>query len=241
MELPTRLLALRIGGRGLRPDGTPGYAVVLVCLWFGGGLVFKLADLPAKPAYLAVLVAVFQALRWRTLQRREHLAGQPAGAGAPPPFRVAAKQAGWYLASAAVTFAGGAALCAASFLTVPQATGGHWYSPSVVVGLHTFALALGAGVTVQVLGGVLRGPVIAEDEASRRVDEVLRAEDPYRFALCGVYALLAMPVFMVGWAVPEALNWSALVYLVLVAVLQLTGWLVTRRRYRRLPPGYYGR
>jgi hypothetical protein len=48
-----------------------------------------------------------------------------------------------------------------------------------------------------------------------------------------------MPVFVVDWATPGRLGWSALGYL--VVVLQLTGWLVTRHRYRRLPPGYYGR
>ncbi|MEU5264133.1 hypothetical protein [Amycolatopsis sp. NPDC021455] len=239
--LPTRLLALRVGGRGVKTRGTPGYLIGAVCSWLLGGVVFQLADLPGKTAFLAVLIAVFQALRWRAAQRREHLAEQLTGAGAPPPFLLAVEQAGWYLASAAVTFGGGAVLCAASFLTEPRFTWKHWYPPSVVIGLHTFALAVGAGVTTLVLAGVLRGPVIAEDEASRRVDEVLRAEDPYRFAPCGVYAFLAMPVFVVDWATPGFLGWSALAYLLLVAALQLTGWFVTRHRYRRLPPGCYGR
>ncbi|MEV6646141.1 hypothetical protein [Amycolatopsis sp. NPDC051371] len=147
----------------------------------------------------------------------------------------------WLPTRLAITFVGGAALCAATFLTTPRFTSRHWYPPAVEVGLHTLALALGAGATALVLGRALRGPVIAEDAASRWVDELLRAEDPYRFAPSAVYAVLAMPVFVVDWATPGWLGWSALSYLVVVVVLQLTGWLVTRHRYRRLPPGYYGR
>ena len=75
--------------------------------------------------------------------------------------------------------------------------------------------------------------MIAEDATSRWVDGLLRAEDPYRFAPNAVYAVLAMPVFVVDWATPGWLGWSALAYLVVVVVLQLTGWLVTRHRYRQ--------
>ncbi|WP_439383667.1 hypothetical protein [Amycolatopsis lexingtonensis] len=240
--LPTRLLALRVGGRGIGGRGIPAYAIVLAALWWSSGVLFSTVELPGRTAVLAVIFAVFQILRWRRVQSREQLAENLAGT-APLPFRVAARQVGWwYLASMVLTFAGGAALCAASFLTVPRFAWQHWYSPAVVIGVHTFALAVGAGATALVLGRVLRGPVIAEDEASRRVDEVLRAEDAYRFAPCAVYAVLAMPVFVVDWATPPGyLGWLALAYLVAVLGLQLTGWLVVRHRYRRLPPGFHGR
>ncbi|WP_328612542.1 hypothetical protein OHS18_24520 [Amycolatopsis sp. NBC_00355] len=240
--LPTRLLALRVGGRSLTGRGIPTFVVVMVVLWWSTKGIFHATDLPGSVAAEAALIALFFVLRWRSVQNREQLAERLAGTGAPLPFRVAAKRVGWwYLVSTAVTFLGGAALCAATFLTEPQFTWKHWYPPVVEVGLHTFALALGAGATALVLGRVLRAPVIAEDETSQRVDDLLRAEDPYRFAPCAVYAVLAVPVFVVDWATPGWLGWLASAYLVVAIGLQLTGWLITRRRYRRLPPGYYGR
>ncbi|WP_290050294.1 hypothetical protein [Amycolatopsis solani] len=239
--LPTRLLALRVGGRSIGGRGTPVYAIVIAGAWWSTGVLFKAVELPGQAAALAVLFAVFQILRWRRAQGREQVAESLAGT-APPPFRVVARLVGWpYLVSTTLTFVGGAAHCAASFLTVPQFTWKHWYSPAAVIGVHTFALAVGAGATALVLGRVLRGPVIAEDETSRRVDDVLRAEDAYRFAPSAVYAVLAMPVFVVDWATPGYLGWLALAYLVAVLGLQLIGWLVVRHRYRRLPPGSYGR
>ncbi|MEV6878377.1 hypothetical protein [Amycolatopsis sp. NPDC051128] len=240
--LPTRLLALRIGGRRLRGVGTPTYSIVLAVLWVSIGALFTVVELPGRVAVLAVMFAVSQILRWRGVQSREQLVEGLAGTEAPPPLRVAAKQVGWwYLTSTALTFVGGAVLCAASFLTAPQFTWKHWYSPSVALGTHTFALAVGAGATALVVGRVLRAPVIAEDGTSRLVDGILRAEDPYRFAPSGVYAVLAMPGYVVDWATPGLLGWAALAYLVTVVVLQLIGWLLVCYRYRRLPPGFYGR
>jgi hypothetical protein len=240
--LPTRLLALRLGGRALGGQGIPTFAIVIAILWWFTWFVLDTAELPGSLAVEVVLFAVFQALRRRRAQRREQVAERLAGTGEPLPFRVAAKQVGWwYLGSTVITFLGGAALCAATFLTMPPSSSKHWYPPAVEVGIHTLALALGAGATALVLGRALRAPVIAEDATSRWVDDLLRAEDPYRFAPNAVYAVLAMPVFGIDWATPGWLGWSALAYLVVVVVLQLTGWLVTRHRYRHLPPGYYGR
>ncbi|MGW4520013.1 hypothetical protein [Amycolatopsis sp. NPDC004378] len=239
--LPTRLLALRIGGRGAAGRGIPAYTLGVAFVWLFAGIAFTTVELPGRTAAYAVIFAAYQVLRWRSAQRRERLAESLAG-GAPLPLRTAVTQVGWwYLVSTALTFAGGAVLCAAAFVTEPQFTWKHWYSPSVEAGVHTVALAAGAGATALVLGRVLRGPVIAEDAASLRVDEVLRAEDAYRFAPSFLYAFLAMPVFVVDWATPGWLGGLALAYLVTVGVLQLTGWLLVRRRYRRLPPGCYGR
>ncbi|MGW3959247.1 hypothetical protein ACWED2_05455 [Amycolatopsis sp. NPDC005003] len=240
--LPTRLLALRLGARAMGGRGTPSYAIVFAALWSFSAPFFLEADLPGKAAGLALVVTAFQVVRWRRTQSREQLAERLTGAGAPLPLRVAVKQVGWwYLSSTALTFGGGAALCAASFLSRPHFTWKHWYPPSVEIGVHTFALAVGAGATALVLGRALRAPVLAEDEASRAVDQVLRAEDVYRFAPCAGYAVLALPVFVVDWAAPGPLGWSALAYLVTAVVLQLLGWAVVRHRYRRLPPGFYGR
>ncbi|RSD13266.1 hypothetical protein [Amycolatopsis eburnea] len=240
--LPTRVLALRLGGRGLGTRGTPVYAIVFAVLWALTGAVFRRHDLPGEAAALSVLYASFQVTRWRRAQSREQLAEGLTGAAVPPPLRVAAGQVGWwYLVSTGLTFLGGAALCAAAFLTGPRFTWKHWYPPEVAIGLNTFALAFGAGATALVLGRVLRAPVIAEDAASHAVDGVLRAEDPYRFAPSAAYAVLAMPIYVVDWAWPGPLGWISLAYLVVVLVLQLLGWLLARRRHRRLPPGCYGR
>ncbi|MGW4062595.1 hypothetical protein ACWEGE_30235 [Amycolatopsis sp. NPDC004747] len=240
--LPTRLLALRIGARRQKLPERPGYVVVTALGTFAFPFLAAHVDLPGQAASLVLLFTAFQVVRWRRVQRREQLAERWTAAGSPLPLRVAANQVGWwYLVSAALTFVGGAVLCAASFLTRPQFTWKHWYLPSVAVGVHTVTLAVGAGATALVLARVLRAPVLAEDEASRLVDEVLRAEDGYRFAPSVLYAALAVPVFVVDWAAPGLLGWSALAYLVTVVALQLAGWLSVRRRYRRLPPGFYGR
>ncbi|MDX3190447.1 hypothetical protein PV458_18725 [Streptomyces sp. MN03-5084-2B] len=240
--LPTRLLALRLGARAIGGRGTPPYLVVFAVLWSFGMPFVEEADLPGPAAIAVLLCVAFQVVRWRRMQSREQFAERLTGAGSPLPLRVAAKQVGWwYLVSAAFTFVGGAVLCAAAFLALPGQAVRHWYPPSVAIGMHTVALAVGAGATALVLGRALRAPVLAEDEASRLVDEALRAEDVYRFAPCAVYSVLALPVFVVDWAVPGWLGWSALAYLVTAVALQLLGWADVRYRYRRLPPGCYGR
>ncbi|MBE8517611.1 hypothetical protein ILP97_08855 [Amycolatopsis sp. H6(2020)] len=240
--LPTRLLALRIGARRYELPYRPEYIAVAALVTFMFPFLISHVDLPGRAAGIVLIFTAFQVVRWRRAQSRDQLAERLTGAGGPLPFRVAAKQVGWcYLSSTALTFVGGAALCAASFLAAPGHATRHWYPPSVAIGVHTFALAAGAGATALVLARVLRAPVLAEDEASRLVDEVLRAEDPYRYASSVLYAALAVPVFVVDWAAPGWLGWSAVAYLVTVVVLQLVGWLLVRRRYRWLPPGFYGR
>jgi hypothetical protein len=89
-------------------------------------------------------------------------------------------------------------------------------------------------------GGGGRGEhVRARCRGSQWVDGLLRAEDAYRFAPSAVCTLLAMPIYVVDWAAPGPLGWSAPVYLVTVAGVQLTGRLLVRRH--RLPPGFHGR
>ncbi|MCR6487216.1 hypothetical protein M8542_30745 [Amycolatopsis sp. OK19-0408] len=240
--LPTRLLALRLGGRSLGGFGIPAYVVVFAVLWWFNAALLDDLDLPGQAAISVLIFAAFLVVRWRRTQRREQIVESLVGAGEPLPLRVAAKQVGWcYLLSTGLTFVGGAALSAASLLTEPGYPSQHWYPPSVAIWVHTVALAVGAGATALVLGRVLRAPVLAEDPASRFVDGLLRAEDAYRFAPSAVYAVLAMPVFVVDWAVPGWLGWTALAYLITVIALQLLGWVLVRRRYRALPPGYYGR
>jgi hypothetical protein len=136
---------------------------------------------------------------------------------------------GWYLAATAITFAGGAALCAIMIVI----------APSFDVFAQTFALAAGAGSTAAILGRILRAPVVAEDPTSLAVDGLLRAQDAYRYASSAMFAFVAMPVTVLDGFSPGWLGWPALAYLMVAIGTQLTGWLVTRRR--KLPPGFYGR
>ncbi|MEU0795102.1 hypothetical protein ABZ342_33990 [Amycolatopsis sp. NPDC005961] len=229
--LPTRVLALRLGARDGRTRGLPVHAIVLPMLGWFGWVWLESLELPGRVAFPIVLHAVYQVVRWRQAQGREQVAEWWAGTS-PPALSTAAKLVGgWYLASTAVTFVGGAALCAAAFTT----------ESSIAVAAHTLALAAGAGATALVLGRVLRAPVIAEDAASHLVDGLLRAEDAYRFASPAPYVLVVASLPVVDWLEPGPLEWFALAYLVVVLGLQLTGWLLVRRRYRWLPPGFYGR
>ncbi|SED64268.1 hypothetical protein SAMN04489727_8706 [Amycolatopsis tolypomycina] len=237
-----RLLALRVGARGygLRERSEQAVAVAVLGAYlsvFVAGI-----DFPGRGAFVAVSCTVALLVRWWRMQRRERLAERLVPPGPPLPLRVAARQVGWvYLSAVAVCFAGGAVLCATTFLSVGQSTGKHWYSPPLEVTLQTMALAVGAGATALVLGKALRSPVIAEDEASRLVDGVLRAEDVHRYTSCAVYAFFAVPVLMMDWQPSALLEWTAWTYVAVVAALELTGRLLVHRRHRRLPPGFYGR
>jgi hypothetical protein len=220
--LPTRLLALRLGSREWAAKTTPWVVVV------GGGLAAVasfLQEVPGRFGVLFAVAAVLQVVRSREIRRREELAERLAGTGTPPALREAARQVGgWYLAAAATTFLGGAALCAAEIVV----------APSFDACAQTFALAAGAAATVAIVGRILRAPVIAEDPASLAVDGLLRAQDAYRYAPSALFGVVVMPQSVRG-----PLVWFAVAYLVVVLGLQLTGWLLTR--YRKLPPGFYGR
>lgn len=220
--LPTRLLALRLGSREWAARTMPWFVVV-----YGGMTAASSAfrEVPGRFGVLFVVAAILQVVRSREIHRREELAERLASTDTPPALREAARQVGGlYLAATAITFIGGAALCAAAIVV----------APSFDAFAQTFALAAGAGATAAIVGRILRAPVIAEDPASLAVDGLLRAQDAYRYAPSALFGLVAMPL-----SVPGPLEWFALAYLVVVLGLQLTGWLVTRRR--KLPPGFYGR
>ncbi len=226
--LPTRLLSLRLGSRE--------WATRTVSPWFGAGYVAVLLtssflqELPGRLGLLLVVFAVLMPVRSREIRRREDVAERWAGTGTPPVLRDAVRQVGgWYLATTAITFAGGAALCAAMIVL----------DPTFDAFAQTAALAVGAGATVAVVGRILRAPVIAEDVTSRAVDALLRAQDVYRYAPSAVFALAALPTTMAAGRLPGWLEWTAVAFAVVALGTYLTGWLVTRRR--KLPPGFYGR
>ncbi|WP_326952590.1 hypothetical protein [Amycolatopsis sp. NBC_01286] len=229
--LPTRLLALRVGTREWLRRPTV-FAVLVVCLVFWPGFRAPRELELLRPLLVGVVLAALLVMRWRQVQAREELAESLTGTGTPPPWRAAARQVGWWhLAATAITFGGGAVLCALQFLTEPAAP--------LDAGARTLGLAAGAGAIALVLGRVLRAPIIAEDAASRAVDGVLRAQDAHRFAPSALFFVAVWPAGMdldhLG-----AQGWFALSYLVLAAGTQLVGWLRFRRRFRQLPAGYYG-
>lgn len=226
--LPTRLLSLRLGSREWAAGTvSPWYAVGYAALV--GTNVFT-EEIPGRIGLLFVVFAVLEVFRSREVRPRDAVAERWAGTGNPPPLREAARQVGWwYLAATAVTFVGGAALCAATIVV----------APSFDVYAQTFALAVGAGVTAAIVGRILRAPVIAEDPASLAVDGLLRSRDAHRYAPSVVFALAAMPVTVVDLLEPGPLGWSALAYLAVAIGTFVAGWSVTRRR--KLPPGFYGR
>ncbi len=135
---------------------------------------------------------------------------------------------GWYLAALAVTFLGGAALGTTMFLTTPAKT----YAWSWLG-----VLAIGALSTAVVLTSTLRAPVIADDEATRAVDELVRAEN----ADVAFPAMFAVPVFLdLVWGnrQPHSFTWLLVGYAVLSAGLQVIA--AVRHERRVLPPGDYG-
>lgn len=231
--LPTRLIALRVGSRE-RVKRPTLIAVLIACFVFWPGIHAPRQLELLRPLLFGVVLAALLVLRWRQVQSRDELAEHLAdsGAGTPPPWGAAARQVGWcYLAATAITFGGGAVLCAVQFLAEPVAP--------LDAGARTLGLAAGAGATALVLGRVLRAPVIAEDTASRAVDGVLRAQDACRFAPSALYFVAVWPAGM-DLSHLGAQGWFALSYLVLAAGTQLAGWLSFRRWFRRLPAGYYG-
>ena len=226
VDRPTQLLALRVGARDRAGRSNWLYGLVLSAVW--GVVALPPVPVPARFVMVGAALAAFPVLQWRGVRPRERLAARLAPGGARPSLRVAAAQVGWwYLASVAITFGGGAVLCAARFASSPAAGAG-W----------AVALAIGAVATALVLVPVLRAPVIAEDEASLVVDAALRAQDAVLFAPAAMFTMLAW----IDWA---ATGFSAPPWLpvrVVYIVLAFATLLVARygRRYGHLPPGHYG-
>jgi hypothetical protein len=232
VSMPTRLLALRIGAR-YRPE-----RLELAGLVFGGvflasafGFMLVAALLKGKltasgPIYTASIASACTA--WFTARRRERAIFDRLGAApAASPRRPLAFAGPWFLGTAAVTFLGGAGLCVAMLATsAPYALS--WLSLLVIS-----AVAFGTIVT-----GVLRAPVIAEDEASRFVDDVWRRQDLYTAT-----PLLFGPPVLVDLfedRLPRGFTVPAIAYVVVVFVLQVIDLLANRRAHRGFPPGNYG-
>ncbi|MFG1638664.1 hypothetical protein ACGFMK_00090 [Amycolatopsis sp. NPDC049252] len=240
VEEPTTLLALRLGARaGARPPGSGPWVALLVVVAVAGNfalgflphaLGLRYSDLPEGRSFFA-LYAVFVVGAWlavRLADRRAvaHLAGR--GIDRPrPSWR--ASLSGWNLASMVLTFGGGAVLAVVMAVTTSKP---HWALSWL--GL----LALGAVVVAAILTGVLRRPVIAEDEASLAVDSLLRGEDQYR-ALPALFAYPAIFDPLVSGGQPREFTPWLVGYFALAAATEAVGLYVQYRR-RKLPAGDYG-
>ncbi|GHG42521.1 MULTISPECIES: hypothetical protein [Amycolatopsis] len=235
--IPTRLLATRLGVRNtarprplvIRQAGivlaTLAVAVAYQCLQYLPG-VRGVEMTESKVPYFLLIgsqLAFWFAVRRRDRQALEQL-GDRALARPRPSWR--ATLGGWYLASAAVTFAGGAALGVTMFVATPYRT----YAWSWL-GL----LAIGAVVCAVIVTRVVRRPVIAEDEPSAAVDAVLRLDDLV-IALPSAYSLPVLFDLVTTQRQPPGFAPWLLGYAALAIALQIAG------RWRRpaLPDGDYG-
>ncbi len=239
--IPTPLLATRLGVRSsARPRPLVIRQAGIVLAAFAGAVAYQcLQYLPgvrgvemteSKVPYFLLIGS--QLAFWYAVRRRDRqavdLLGERALARPRPSWR--ALLGSWYLASAAVTFAGGAALGVTMFAATPYRT----YAWSWL-GL----LALGAVVWAVIVTGVLRRPVIAEDEPSAAVDAVLRLDD-LATALPSAYALPVLVDLVTTQRQPPGFAPWLVGYATLAIALQITGALRTRRRPRVLPDGDYG-
>ncbi|WP_410620508.1 hypothetical protein [Amycolatopsis sp. cmx-8-4] len=232
---PTPLLALRLGARrAARPPGYWAWVVlVLTVVVLAGGILQFLAlwlHLPLGVGYFAayagVVVLVWLPVRWADRRAAAWLGDRRLDVPRPP-WRESLD--GWYLASVLITFGGGALLAVAMCVTTSA-----WVWAVGWLGM----LAIGAAVTAVVLTGVLRRPVLAEDETSLMIDAVVRTEDPY----ITMPALFAFPVLfdvLTSGRQPHEFTPWLVGYVILALVTLLVG---RYRQYRRrlLPAGTYG-
>jgi hypothetical protein len=236
VDLPTRLLALRIGARhnavtragfGLRAIfgfvGVVG-AIGYQCLQYLPD-VRGVEMTESKIPYF--LIGSAQLATWFAVRRRDRLtdwARRPAGSAR---WKLLG---GWYLMSVVITFAGGAALGVAMYVTTSARTYAWSWLGALGVGAVCFAV---------ILTDIVRRPALAEDTASLAVDDILRVEDAH----VAMPALFAVPVLLdllTTHRQPHEFTLWLAVYAALAAGTQLAGRLAHRRRHRTLPLGYYG-
>jgi hypothetical protein len=234
VEVPTLtdLLALRLGFRGgARPPGSWRWIIpaILVVMAANAGYLC-LAFLPGVRgeelnggAHLFFLMIVLQLFTWVPVRVRDRHARALLGTRAierpmGPGMGV------WGIATLLSTFGGGAALAVTILVTTPFRT----YAWSWL-GL----LALGGGVTAVVLTGILRRPVIAEDETSLAVDAALRIRDLLG-AMPAVYAVPVLFDLVTDDAQPPGYRPWLIGYAALAVATQAVAGFVDSRRSRAI-------
>ncbi|MEV4145445.1 hypothetical protein AB0J40_17365 [Amycolatopsis sp. NPDC049691] len=185
------------------------------------------ADLPSG-GYMSLMAAMVSMTAWLHRRAGDRRAAAQLGVRRldrpRPPWREVL--GGWYVTSLAITFGGGAVLGIAL-----AATGSLW-------GVFWLALlAVGAVVDAVILTGVIRRPVLAQDESSLAVDVVTRLED----VQLALPSLFAVPVVVdVVLEHPPGKPWLV-GYVVLAVATHVVAWFAQRRRTPALPvDGSYG-
>ncbi|WP_410641346.1 hypothetical protein [Amycolatopsis sp. lyj-346] len=236
---PATLLTYRLSVRaGRRSPDAFGAVFALNAVLFAGLLGFGLLrllpgvdgdDLP-DGGYIFFVVAATLLTTWLHVRAGDRRAAAWLGDRRPhrPPPSGRDVLNGWYLTSLLVTFGGGAALA------VTMAAGGSLWAV-FWLGL----LALGAVVDAVILTGILRRPVLAEDEdeGSLAVDVVTRLHDVHLL----MPSAFAVPVLadLVFGDLPGA-PWL-IGYVVLAVATHVAGWFAQARRLPALPAdGHYG-
>ncbi|EOD64957.1 hypothetical protein H480_29216, partial [Amycolatopsis vancoresmycina DSM 44592] len=123
VDRPSPLPAVRVGAREQARRSYSVFGALLGVIWVAA--ILPPIPVPAKFVLVSVVFTAYPLLQWRRVRPRERVAARLAPGGARLPWRVAAGQVGWwYLASVAITYAGGVVLCAARFATSPPAAAG---------------------------------------------------------------------------------------------------------------------
>lgn len=231
VEYPTEFLAVRIGASEIARTRARLGRNTVIAAGVAGVLAVAcvLGGLGGLPTLVIVASSIGVRTSWPVLMANRSAANRLSlPAARPGGFTgLGTSFAALYCAAAVITFGGGGALATIMALSGnPRA----WKVVS--------ALLLAAVVSGLAIANVLRAPVIAEDAASRAVDSTLRARDLHDAspALWSLYVPLA---FMIDEHLPREFLLPAIGYSVLAVGVQAIGWLVSRRRFRVLPPGNY--
>ncbi|MEV4597162.1 hypothetical protein AB0K15_07150 [Amycolatopsis sp. NPDC049253] len=237
VSLPTRLLCIRIGAHSVAPSAWLRTVAIYAVLAVGGAVGYQsLQELPGvhgremtSAVTLFFVIAGLQVGWWRARRLRE----RNLAASVPHRLIGVARPKGvvdgWFGATAATTFAGGAFLALAVFAAVPEARTWAWSW----LGL----LAVGAICTGVIVVATSREPVLAEDDASLAAGELLRREAVQATAPAMYTLPVLFEVFGEGRQ-PPAFTGLLIGYVVLCLALQSAGPIALSRR--KLPPGHYG-
>jgi hypothetical protein len=229
---PTHLIARRVGGRWRIRQEMVVWVILAGALAAVCSFAYRFVpgiDLPVIGYWYLyyTLVGLLLLLAMRRGERSVRWAARPAGSSRLKLL------GGWYLTSVAITFLGGAVLGVLMYLDSPDPADRNYVRGWL--GL----LALGfLGVAVVVIS-VVRGPELAEDDASLAVDDALRAADAY-LIVPALFAVLVPVDFMFDDRQPPGFAIWLVAYAALAFGTQSAGLVTLRRRYRSLPPGYYG-
>jgi hypothetical protein len=173
----------------------------------------------STPAYFVCFA--IQLTSWRTVRARQR---QLAKGTRPWPGATGGRPGGWFLAAGALAYGGGAALALSMLSTAPAYAAG-WLT------LLGVSLLCSGGILIS----FLRGPVLAEDEASFAVYRRLLAESLHGASP----ALAAVPPILdiAGHRLPPGYGPLLIAYAGLVIGTELVAYV---RGRRPLPPGHYG-